>query len=255
MQRSASKTRHPASRASTTTSTPPPANTLGGNRPRTVLDVLCRELGTSHPDAALRQIRTMKRLLREHHRAGRKLRRVGIDGADEAAREIASLEARIRTLKEEHKARAEERIAVIETMAKAIEMLRRRLREQATTAEGQTAASPTTSSPSDDQVASSEEPAGAADSSRVDNAHSELDELNTLLQRLRSELDEIRLELWCYQKEDEELPSYPDDGRMAHTLLDRIEQKVSDTADKHDQLFDAYQRVMQRIDPKKESAA
>ncbi|MFO8231288.1 MAG: hypothetical protein R6U20_01350 [Longimonas sp.] len=121
----------PRTRPSASRSTPPPENTLGGNRPRTVLEVLCRELGTSHPDAALRQIRTMKRLLRQRHRAARKLRRLDVDGAEEAARTIADLQSRIRTLKSEYKAQAEERIAVINTMARALETLRQRLRASA----------------------------------------------------------------------------------------------------------------------------
>ena len=212
-------------RPSTSQSTPPPENTLGSNRPRTVLEVLCRELGTSHPDAALRQIRTMKRLLRQQHRAARKLRRLGIDDAEEAARTVVDLQSHIRTIKAEHKAKAEERIAVINTMTRALETLRKHLR---------------------DDPASSQ-PSASVDTDAADDApeapSSEMDELTTLLQRLRREVDEIRLELWCYQKEDDDLPSYPDDGRMANDLLDRIEERAANASDQYEELYEAYLRT------------
>ncbi len=224
----------PRTRPSASRSTPPPENTLGGNRPRTVLEVLCRELGTSHPDAALRQIRTMKRLLRQRHRAARKLRRLDVDGAEEAARTIADLQSRIRTLKSEYKAQAEERIAVINTMARALETLRQRLRASAPEAAEGTSA---TDAPAHTN--------GTANTNGVPQSapHAEMEELTALLNQLRREVDEIRLELWCYQKEDDDLPSYPDDGRMANDLLDRIEQRANDVSSKYDALYEAYQRT------------
>lgn len=221
----------PRPRPSASQSTPPPKNTLGDNRPRTVLEVLCHELGTSHPDAALRQIRTMKRLLRQQHRAARKLRRLDVDDAEEAARTITDLQSRIRTLKSEYKAQAEERIAVINTMARAIEALRQRLRASAT-APAKDAPARTNGSPNTNDLSES-----------TPHAQAEIEELTTLLNRLRQEVDEIRLELWCYQKEDANMTSYPDDGRMANELLDQIEQRTTDVSNKYDALYEAYQRT------------
>lgn len=218
----------PRARPSASRSTPPLEHTLGSNRPRTVLEVLCRELGTSNPDAALRQIRTMKRLLRKRHRAERKLRRLDVDGADEAASTISDLQGRIRTLKSEFKAQAEERIAVINTMARALETLRNRLRNSAP--------QPADGSATTNASAVSEgAPQGAP--------NEEMEELTTLLTRLRREVDEIRLELWCYQKEDDDVPSYPDDGRMANDLLDRIEERASNVSTQYEALYEAYQRT------------
>ena len=223
----------PRSRPSASRSTPPPKNTLGDNRPRTVLEVLCHELGTSHPDAALRQIRTMKRLLRQQHRAARKLRRLDVDDAEEAARTITDLQSRIRTLKSEYKAQAQERIAVINTMARAIETLRQRLR-----------ASAAVTAPATDAPAGTNAPSNTNDPSEsAPHAQVEIEELTTLLNRLRQEVDEIRLELWCYQKEDDNMTSYPDDGRMANDLLDQIEQRTTDVSNKYDALYEAYQRT------------
>jgi hypothetical protein len=70
-----------------------------------------------------------------------------------------------------------------------------------------------------------------------------MEELTTLLTRLRREVDEIRLELWCYQKEDDDVPSYPDDGRMANDLLDRIEERASNVSTQYEALYEAYQRT------------
>lgn len=226
-----SASRPDAARPSDSQSSPPPEHTLGANRPRTVLEVLCRELGTSHPDAALRQIRTMKRMLRKRHKAERKLRRLGIPDAAAAADTIVDLQGQMRVLKAEHKAEAEQRIEAIDAMAETIEALRQRLQSQS---HPQT---PGSAAP-DVSPAGTEAPPASAETTRQ-----EVDELNTLLERLRHAVDEIRLELWCYQQEDETLSSYPDDGRMAHDLLDRIEARTTSVSNKYEALYEAYQRT------------
>ncbi|PSQ96179.1 MAG: hypothetical protein BRD55_07910 [Bacteroidetes bacterium SW_9_63_38] len=46
--------------------------------------MLCREVGAQHPDGALKQIRTMKRLLRSHYRVKQRLEDYGVESLEEA---------------------------------------------------------------------------------------------------------------------------------------------------------------------------
>lgn len=73
------------------------------SRPQTVSEVLCREVGAAHPDGALKQIRTMKRLLRSHYVAQRRLERYGVSGVSEALETIEALRTEVRRLKAERR--------------------------------------------------------------------------------------------------------------------------------------------------------
>jgi chromosome segregation ATPase len=102
-------------------------------RPQNVTDVLCRELGAAHPDGALRQIRTMKRVLRTHYLAQKRLERYGVDSTMDAAGHIARLREHIDA---ERSAREAQARANVQTLDAALQVLHRakdRLQELART--------------------------------------------------------------------------------------------------------------------------
>jgi len=104
-------------------------------RPQNVTDVLCREVGASHPDGALRQIRTMKRVLRMHYRSQKKLERFGVDDCMEAVACISDLRGLLRKARSLHRKQAQ---ANIQTVDEAIALLResmQQLRDSARPAE------------------------------------------------------------------------------------------------------------------------
>jgi len=91
-------------------------------RPQNVTDVLCRELGAAHPDGALRQIRTMKRVLRTHYLAQKRLERYGVDSTMDAACHIATLREEVDA---ERSAREAQARANVRTLDAALEVLHR----------------------------------------------------------------------------------------------------------------------------------
>jgi len=135
-------------------------------RPQNVTDVLCREVGASHPDGALRQIRTMKRVLRMHYRSQKKLERFGVDDCMEAVACISDLRGLLRKARSLHRKQAQ---ANIQTVDEAIALLResmQQLRDSARPAEA--LPQPETTSPldvspgrSDDATAAGATPDGA----------------------------------------------------------------------------------------------
>jgi cysteinyl-tRNA synthetase len=180
--------------------------TPASSPPRSVADVLCRELGARHPDGALKQIRTMKRLLRSHYRVQQRLEEYGVESLDEAVSHIASLTQQLETARKQQRERARRRLTVIETLLDKMDLLR---------------AAPTSTSARDE-------------SSAPDDAPS-LSEALDLVEALAAALDELRLELWLHQPED---ASSPPPGAQAEPLLDRLTDALQQTQ----QLVDRLQR-------------
>lgn len=159
-------------------------------RARSITEVLCREVGASHPDGALKQIRTMKRLLRSHYRVQQRLEQYDVDSLDEAVSRIATLTQQVEDLRTEHRQRARRRLTIIESLLKQMEVLRARM-----------APAPSES-----------------DAAPLQNA---LDLVNALA----TELDELRLELWVYRSDD---PTTTDSstGSTADELLSRLNEAL-----------------------------
>lgn len=202
-----------------------PASQPGGRPPRTILEVLCREVGAAHPDGALKQIRTMKRLLRSHYHNQQRLQRWGLDGLSDAVQRLHDMREEIDALRTARRRRAEANVAALDEALSVLESARRRLKERAsqplpTETEGRTDAS----SRAPDAAAGSGLPA---------------DDLDTALravQAVRGELDEMRMELWAVETSghrssgasasdasgESSDPTTPIPGGAAQELLDRL---------------------------------
>lgn len=203
-----------ASRPRSSSAMPPRStdtSSSGPGPPRTVSAVLCREVGAQHPDGALKQIRTMKRLLRSHYRVKQRLEDYGVESLEDAVSHIATLTQRLERTRQRQRERARRRLTVIEALLDKMELVRTQ-----------------SIGPTDAPPSSSEAPISEPEPSPLQEA---LD----LVEALSSELNELRLELWLHQSEDaEENPS----GPAATNLLGRLEDALTDTT----QLIDRLQR-------------
>jgi len=194
-----------------------PASQPGGRPPRTILEVLCREVGAAHPDGALKQIRTMKRLLRSHYHNQQRLQRWGIDGLGEAVQKLQEMREEVDTLRTAQRQRAEANIEALDEALSVLASARRRLHERAS------------------QSASSSQTGETPDASPPETASStpigrDVDTALRAVQAVRGELDEMRMELWAVDpdpaldagspSEDADGSSVP--GAAAEALLDRL---------------------------------
>lgn len=189
-------------------------------RPQNVTEVLCRELGAGHPDGALRQIRTMKRVLRTHYQAQKRLERFGVDSSMEAAGRLADLREQ---LAEEREARRRQAQANVDTLDAALDVLRdarkrlddlARAPEPASNAPAAKASATETASP---QTSSSPAPSAKGDTDRV----AALDAFDTVT----NQLDELRLELWVEAGEPD--PDESDAADGVTSLLDRLQADMA----------------------------
>jgi len=189
-------------------------------RPQNVTDVLCRELGAGHPDGALRQIRTMKRILQTHYRAQKQLERYGVESTMDAASRIDRLR---QSVDAERAARRQQARANVETLDAALDVLhaaRRRLNQMARTPET--------------KVAGPEDAAhGSTNPETVANLHA----FDTVLR----ELDELRLELWVEAGEPDRGES--DASSSIEHMLDRLQEEMERITDANQSLRDECARL------------
>jgi len=202
-----------------------PASQPGGRPPRTILEVLCREVGAAHPDGALKQIRTMKRLLRSHYHNQQRLQRWGLDGLSDAVQKLHDMREEIDALRTARRRRAEANVAALDEALSVLESARRRLKERAsqflpTETEGRTEVS----SPASDASAGPGLP------------EDDLDTALRAVRAVRGELDEMRMELWAVETNgrrssgapetdasgESSDPKTPVPGGAAQELLDRL---------------------------------
>jgi hypothetical protein len=163
-----------------------PASQPGGRPPQTILEVLCREVGAAHPDGALKQIRTMKRLLRSHYHNQQRLQRWGLDGLSDAVQKLHDMREQIDALRTARRRRAEANVAALDEALSVLESARRRLKERA---------SQSLPSEKDDRADAS---AAAEDASR-DLPQDDVDTALRAVRAVRGELDEMRMELWAVE--------------------------------------------------------
>jgi len=190
-------------------------------RPQNVTDVLCRELGAGHPDGALRQIRTMKRILQTHYRAQKQLERYGVESTMDAASRIDRLR---QSVDAERTARRQQARANVETLDAALDVLhtaRRRLHQMARTPGTKVAG------PEDDDHGSTYPPETVA------NLHA----FDTVL----GELDELRLELWIEAGEPDRGES--DASSSIEHMLDHLQEEMERIADANQGLRDECARL------------
>ncbi len=179
---------------------PPPSQTdttsEDASRARSIADVLCREVGARHPDGALKQIRTMKRLLRAHYRVQQRLEAHGVDRLEDAVSRIAALTRQVEQLRIQQRRQARRRLTIIESLLDRMDAVR----------------TPPDSSPEN-----------APDGTPIQEALDLVDALTT-------ELDELRLELWIYRSDDP-TASDPDAGTTATDLLSRLDEALQNARD------------------------
>lgn len=164
-----------------TAAAPPP--------PRSVTDVLCREVGAHHPDGALKQIRTMKRLLRSHYRVQQRLEEYGVERLGDAVSHIADLTQRLDAARTRQRQRARRRLTVIETLLEKVDLLRTSASAEAP-------------------------PAGSAGAP--------LSDALGLVEALTAELNELRLELWLHRAGPDDSGASDSPATQARALLDRL---------------------------------
>lgn len=194
--------------------------------PRSVTEVLCREVGAAHPDGALKQIRTMKRLLRDHYRVQQRLDRYGVEGLSEAVSRIATLSRQLEAYRTQERRRAERRISTIESLIARVDAL---WASQSGSASAQASSSDDRAAPPDEEEASSV-----------------LSGTLELVGALRTELDELRLELWAHEADDEAPPS--EAGETAADLLARVDDALHDAEETVDRLRSANEALRSRND-------
>jgi len=173
------------------------ASSSGPGPPRTVSAVLCREVGAQHPDGALKQIRTMKRLLRSHYRVKQRLEDYGVESLEDAVSHIATLTQRLERIRRRQRERAQRRLTVIEALLDKMDLLRSGT-------------------------------AGADEAPTPPNEESPLplQKALDLVDALSTELNELRLELWLQQTDDAET-----DESSADALLDQLGSLLTETSE------------------------
>jgi len=198
-------------------------STASASLPQEVTEVLCREVGATHPDGALRQIRTMKRLLRSHYRVKQRLEEYGVDSLSDAVAHIAELQRQVRRYREQQREHALDRMDVLDDLMEAVDAMQHRLRSRPP--------------PPDDASETSEAPS-AADEAPFPHAED-------LIEGLEQALDEMRLELWLHQSHDDETLATPV-ASTAADLLDRLGDAVDAAAQAHAQLRKENDRLSAR---------
>lgn len=197
------------------------------NRVRSITDVLCREVGASHPDGALKQIRTMKRLLRSHYRVQQRLEQYDVDSLDEAVSHIASLTQTVEQIRTQQHRRARRRLTIIESLLDQMSAVCDR----------------------------------TAPSSDVDAGPGPLQDALDLVDALATELNELRLELWVYHTNDPETDEHAA-GATATDLITRLDDALRDAQetvaqlrrerdtlqDANDQLRDETERLRRTVE-------
>lgn len=189
-------------------------------RPQNVTEVLCRELGAGHPDGALRQIRTMKRVLRTHYQAQKRLERFGVDSSMEAAGRLADLREQ---LAEEREVRRRQAQANVDTLDAALDVLRDARKRLDNLARAPAPASNTLASNNNaTETASSQTSSGPARAAKGDTDRvAALDAFDTVT----NQLDELRLELWVEAGEPD--PDESDAADGVSCLLDRLQADMA----------------------------
>lgn len=248
-------------------------------RPQNVTDVLCRELGAAHPDGALRQIRTMKRVLRTHYLAQKRLERYGVGSTMDAAGHIATLREQIDAERSAREAQARANVRTLDAALEVLhraqdrlhELARRRTPDQGDADAGRTGTQKTTAADDSGRITLDDlrrrfvgDPrtdgrASNADAQNADvrgehdtppDASSDLDAAPGIaaleaFDTVVSELDELRLELWVEAGEpDPEASSTATSG--VNDLLDRIQDDVESLTNENEMLRRECRRLRER---------
>lgn len=219
-------------------------------RPQNVTEVLCRELGAAHPDGALRQIRTMKRVLRTHYVAQKRLERYGVDSSMNAASKIESLRSQLDAVQSAREARARANVETLDAALDVLQQARSRLRDLARTPEATQDSNPGTNPDAKDRHAQSGDgstPDGGTTSDYAAPPGSEHPEtsretgdaspdLATLeaFDTVVSELDELRLELWVEAGEPD--PEENEATSGINRLLDRLQNELESVSAENEKL-------------------
>jgi hypothetical protein len=177
-----------------------------------VTEVLCREVGAAHPDGALRQIRTMKRLLRDHYRVQQRLERYGVESLDDAVGRIAALSRQLAAHRARERRQAERRLSAIESLIARVDALG-------------ASATPSPEASVADAPASEAPASEAPDGPAQKDAAPPLPDALQLVEALHTELSELRLELWAHEADD--APA-SDAGETAADLLARLDDALHD---------------------------
>ena len=217
-----------------------PAN----RRPQNVTEVLCNELGAAHPDGALRQIRTMKRVLRKHYEAQKRLERFGVDTAMDAADTMADLRARLQVEREQWRERARANVQTIDAALDALDTARERLRTLARPAEeieSDSAESDRASSGTRDSADAPLPSPGDAFGPPTDAVSDRSADSLNVFDAVTKELDELRLELWLEAGQPDDADSGVD------ALLDRLYDRVQALSEENEALRDEISRLRASI--------
>jgi hypothetical protein len=139
-------------------------------RPQNVTDVLCRELGAAHPDGALRQIRTMKRVLRTHYLAQKRLERYGVNSTMDAAGHIATLREKVDAERSAREAQARANVQTLDAALKVLHRAQGRLHELARSRTASDGKADSTAADSTAAVSTGAPDAGAASAKTADGS-------------------------------------------------------------------------------------
>jgi hypothetical protein len=227
----------------------PPPRQPGGRPPRTILEVLCREVGAAHPDGALKQIRSMKRLLRSHYHNQQRLQRWGLDGLGDAVREVKRLQTTVRDVRTTQRQRAAANVAALDDALEVLESARQQLRERATAPPAAVGTEAATDPPEQEGAAQKTPPPGAPVREEPDReapgekapgqeapgqapvpeapVQEEMDTALRIIRSVRAEVEEMRLELWAA---DDSTASGPVPGKAAQALLQRLAGWLDDVS-------------------------
>jgi chromosome segregation ATPase len=220
-----------------------PSTQPGGRPPRTILEVLCREVGAAHPDGALKQIRTMKRLLRSHYHNQKRLQRWGIDGLSEAVEHVKALQGEVRSLRNAQRKRAAANVAALDEALSVIETARHRLRKRAAepappSGNGQAEHAPTNGQAAHGSGTNGSSPYGSRAHGTDAQATVDVDAVLDVIGEVESELDEMRLELWALSGDEAEDDAggepgpgtEAEPGARAESHLQHLAERLQDVA-------------------------
>lgn len=215
------------------------------SRPQTVSEVLCNEVGANHPDGALQQIRTMKRVLRSHYRAQRRLEAFGVNGVGDSVTHITALRSRIDTLRDDHKRRARANVAAADAALDTLEEARQRLRDKARSWNDLVDAVPPPDAAETPSASHSASPSGAVPSGAVPSHASPSSDSSpashtseaaplsrsdlAIVRSVRTQIEELRLELWAERTPDDPAAASRRAGSVLAppnaNLLDRLAER------------------------------
>jgi hypothetical protein len=133
----------------------------------------------------LKQIRTMKRLLRSHYHNQQRLQRWGLDGLSDAVQKLHDMREKIDALRTARRRRAEANVAALDEALSVLESARRRLKERA-------------AEPLPAETGRADASATAADASNG-LPQDDVDTALRAVRAVRGELDEMRMELWAVE--------------------------------------------------------